>query len=98
MRRRTCGSYGTEKFWDDSGDDIFNFGQGDIHVFLRVAIFHKYYLLAARARPPEHVPDPATAAGFGAADPKGEEGPAPHGEEGPPIDEDLITRQYCPFY
>ena len=65
--------------------------------YVRVARFEESDLLAARARPPEHVPDPATAAGFG-ADPKDDEGPAPHGEEGPPIDEDLITRQDCPFY
>ena len=48
------------------------------------------YLLAARARPPEHVPEPAaTAAGCG-ADPNDDEGPAPPGDEEPPIDEDLM--------
>ena len=46
------------------------------------------YLLAARARPPEHVPDPAPTVGCG-ADPNDEEGPAP-GDVEPPIDEDLM--------
>ena len=66
---------------------MVNFGKGDTYVLVCLV---GYYLLAARARPPEHVPDPATAAGFG-ADPKDDEGPAPHGDEGPPIDEDLIN-------
>ena len=45
------------------------------------------YLLAARARPPEHTPAPPAATGSRPED----EGPAP-GEKDPPIEEDLRGR------